>query len=601
MTRVYLDIETFCEADLKKSGVYAYAEHPSFRVLMMAWAVEDEPVQLTTNETRIQDLVRRWLGDPDLRLVAHNAQFERVCLDRNGSPTRWHDTMAVAAEHGLPQSLEKLAQALGAEAKDPAGTRLINLFSKPNRKGDRMLPEDKPEHWQQFCDYCVQDVEVLRAVDRRLGEWPSATERQLWELDQVINDRGIAVDLDMARAGEQAAERNRERNKARITELTGVTNPRSVQQMMSWAQESGLELDNLRADTVTAALNTDELTETQREVLTLRQSLALSSSAKFSAAVLGAGSDSRLRGQFRFFGAHTGRWSGRGVQLQNLSRQSSEKESALIADLKLGEDVSDIELRQLIRPMLTGPFTVVDFSAIEARVLAWLAGEQWMLDAFSAGRDIYVETGERMGGLTRDQGKVAVLALGFGGGVGALESMNRGPMEGAQQLVGAYRDAVPRTRQFWHDLESAVADGGRAGRIGVERKGNHVRLWLPSNRAITYRDMTWDRWVQVDDDGKKLFREGWRYTAGHGGRTPVWGGTLTENVTQAVARDVLGEAMLALEAAGYRIVGHVHDEVLIEGEHSVEEVAAIMCRGTDWTRGLPLAAEGHRCDRYRKG
>lgn len=604
MGRIYVDIETYCPVDLKKAGVYAYAEHPEFNILMLAWAVEDDPVQWTGDPDEIARLAET-MRNGDHELVAFNAQFERICLYGPGSDTaRWRDPMVLAGEYGLPMKLGDLAKALGCSAKDTAGTRLINTFSKPNRKGERTTAADEPEKWEKFGEYCATDVEVLREVDRLLDDFPTATERELWLLDQTINDRGIVIDLDMARAAVSAAALNREIHMERAREITGAANPNSTHQLKAWFADAGVALPNMQAETVEDLLSgTDdvELTDDQREVLRIRQDLALSSSAKFAAAVNGVSNDGRLRGQFRFFGAHTGRWSGRGVQLQNLPRDSAENEAAEIVDLKLGNGTDDDTLKRLVRPLLVGPFTVVDFSAIEARVLAWLAGERWVIEAFEKGRDIYVETAERMGGLTRQQGKVAVLALGYGGGINALTAMNRGPMENSQFLVNSYRGTVPMICRFWSDLDDAVDDGGRAGRIGVQRKGSDVHALLPSGRPLVYRRMKRERFVIVEKKtNKRVHKYGPRFE-GRRGRTATWGGSLTENVVQAVARDVLGEALLALEAAGYRVVGHVHDEVLIEGVHDPAEIAEIMCRVPSWAEGLPLGAEGHVCERYTKG
>lgn len=617
---LFLDIETYSRVDLMAAGVYAYTEDDEFQILMAAWAFDDDPVQVELQPEKIAALLDLADAHRVERAVAHNAQFERVCFSAHLGlpvgqylePELWHDTMAVAAEHGYPQKLESLAKALGGEQKDTAGTALVNFFCKPNRKGQRNLPEDHPEKWAAFVEYCRQDVVTLRDVDKKLGDFPNEAERQAWIVDQRINDRGIRLDRHMATLAVEAADDNRMNQELEIMGLTGVANPGSQPQMMAWARERELPLPNLQAESVKNCLESLHPDSDEHKVLTLRQELALVASKKYSAALVGVSKDDRLRGQFRFFGAHTGRWSGRGVQLQNLPRPTGKWEKAeeheflaAIVDLKLGHGAGAEVLKALVRSLFDGPFTVCDYSAIEARVVAWLAGEQWALDAFRAGRDIYVETAQRMGGLSRSQGKVAVLALGYNGAVNSLRAMGaEGNDDTLKRMVVQWRSANRKIVQLWADLGNAVSDTGRVGQfLRVSREGEDIFLHLPSGRAITYHGMRWERYRVADPDtGKFISKEGWRYDDPRGqGRIGTYGGRLTENATQAVARDLLAEALTRLEERGYSVAGHIHDEVLVEGRHPVDKICSIISESPDWATGLPVDASGFQCSRYMKG
>jgi DNA polymerase len=343
--------------------------------------------------------------------------------------------------------------------------------------------------------------------------------------------------------------------------------------------------------------------------------LALTASKKFAAALIGANSVGRLRGQFQFYGAHTGRWSGRGVQLQNLPRKGLESQLLVdeaILTLKLGERVDPQTLKCLVRPLLVGPFTVFDYASIEARVIAWLAGEKWALDAFRLGRDIYVETAERMSTptrpLTRFQGKVAVLALGFAGGVNSLRAMGaEGTKEELGILVRQWRNANPKIVQFWAEVDEAISSGGTVGKhVSIKhtrnRRGVTMHVRLPSGRSLNYHGVKWERYRVKDHDTKKMVsKEGWTYLDPRGmGRIGTYGGRMTENIVQAVARDVMAEAMVVLEEKGFQVVGTVHDELIIEGAHDIEVVHSLMCRPPAWCPDLPIEAEGGHLPRYSK-
>lgn len=621
----YIDIETRSGVNLKKSNVYRYVTDPDFQILMLAYAHGNSVISVLTDPDDIDGMVRYLVNvaqPAGTLLVAHNANFERVCFSQqlgldvaHGEcldPDGWDDTAQLAREHGYPASLGDVAKALGVTAKDTAGTHLINWFCKPLPDGTFRKPEDHPEKWDQFKTYCGIDVEVLREVRDSLPGWPTETERQAWLVDQRVNDRGIKVDVDMAEAAVDTAASNAEVQMAEVRKITGVDNPNSNVQLLGWLTEAGADMDNLRKETVEATLEQDDLDPKVRRVLELRQELALVASKKYSAMLDRVTADHRLKGAFQFFGAHTGRWAGRGVQLQNLPSdtiqpaegQHVDEAIAVAADLlTLGLGADAKTLKALVRAAFLGPFTVVDYSAIEARVVSWLAGEQWALDAFAAGRDIYVETAERMGGLTRKEGKVAVLALGYNGGTGSLEAMGAtGTKKYLQGLVTQWRTANPNIVQLWGELDEAFRRGGPVGEhLSVEKDGHDRLIRLPSGRAITYHRVG-QKWVTKtwpSGDTSRVRQIIFADPANPGRRVDTYGGRLTENVTQAVARDILTQALIDLDLAGYAVVGHVHDEVLVEGS-DLEGVTAIMTTPPDWAGGLPINAEGFITPRYRK-
>lgn len=624
MPRLYIDIETFSHKDVRQVGAYAHAEDPHFMILMAAWAMGDGPVHIETDPLRILNITG--LRDPAVQKVAHNAAFERICYSNAlglpvGTyldPAEWDDSMASAQAQGWPAKLEQLAKALGVSEKDTAGTRLINLFSKPNRAGRRVLPEEKPEQWEEFKAYCKQDVEVLRDIDQAIGRVPTRRERQLYVVDQHINDRGLAVDTALARRARQAAELNAIGHELELSRLTGVTNAGSNPQKLAWlrGQLGAAAVPNLQKETVDLLLTTD-LDPTVRRVLELHQELALVAAKKFTAALTQISTDGRLRGQLRYHGAHTGRWTGRGVQVHNLPREQFTEEDpetgkkvydafgegAAILDLALGLGADPTSLKKLVRAMFLGPLGVVDYASIEARVIAWWAGEQWALGAFRAKRDIYVETAERMSTpghqLSRSQGKVAVLALGYNGGVNSLRVMGAdGEDEDLQRLVYQWRNANPAIVAGWKKLEAVFVSGGAVGdHVTVEVDGRDRAIRLPSGRRLIYHGVS-TRWVDTAfGRRRRVYFKDYRY---NGAMTDTYGGRLAENVTQAIARDVLGEALVRLHEAGLRPVAHVHDEILVESTN-LARITELMVRPPSWAAGLPIDGEGFICDRYRKG
>lgn len=624
---LFLDLETFGAVPLKQFGVYRYAADPSFMILMCSFAMNDDPIQRIELD---DDALRNIPGllDPNVIKCAHNAGFERVCFSKLFGlplgeylpPEEWHDTAAVAASKGYPRDLDRLAKALGGEQKSSAGTRLINLFSKPNRKGERTLPEEKPEQWAEFGAYCDQDVETHRDAHKKLGGWQTRSERDTFMTSERINDRGMRVDVDLAKAGVLAGQENRMIHELEISHISGIINPGSTQQMHKWFEERKFPMPNLKKETVEARLK-DEIPADIRRVLELRQELAGTAIMKFAAMTGGVLPDDRIRGGFVFHGAHTGRWSGRGAQPQNLPRASLVNDKKLAAEGHSGPEIDAIRdlleaeailelllgngadaetLKALVRSAFVGPFAVSDYSAIEARVLAWLAGEEWVLQAFREGREIYTEMGKRMGGLDREEGKIAVLALGYNGGVGSLKSLGGGNIGNDAKLrglVGKYRKANPRITRMWSEMEEAFVRGGGkigAGIITAERDGNTRKLRLPSGRALHYHN------VRVRPHPEYADRRDITFSDNVYGRGSTYGGRLSENVTQAVARDLLAAALVKLEAEGFRTVAHVHDEVVVESS-DVDRINAILCDSPAWAKGLPVGAAGFTTERYRKG
>lgn len=606
---LYIDIETRSRTNLKVLGVYKYIEDPDFSILMAGWTFGDEPAKIALGHEEILAIP----GLLEAEKVAHNAQFERLCLGELSEslrdPEQWVDTAAIAASYGHPVSLEAAARSLETTEKDSAGSRLIKLFCEPRRDGGWNDATTHPLEWLDFIAYCEQDVDTMVEIHKKLGDFPTETERRVWVVDQKINDRGMRIDRELCQIAAATVVENRGADMEEFRNLTGVLNPRSVPQVMAWCESNlHVKIPNLRAETVQAVLDDPETDPVHVKVLELRQDLALAAGGKFSAALDVVSPDDRIRGGFRYFGAHTGRWSGQRVQPQNLPRATVDNPEAAIIDLKLGMGADSYTLKALVRSMFIGPISVVDYAAIEARVVAWLANEEWALEAFRAGRDIYTETANRMSTpstpLTRFQGKVAVLALGYNGGVNSLRAMGaEGTDDELRRLVLVWRKANARIVKLWELMQEAVAEGGKVGpHIKITRRGQDMKMHLPSGRAIHYHGVRWDRYVVIDEaTGKKIRKEGWRYDDPKkgGARIGTYGGRLVENATQAVARDILAEALVRLDDAGYPVVGHVHDEVIVEHEN-LEEIQRLMTQVPRWARGLPIDGEGYLADRYRK-
>ena len=635
-----IDIETFSEADLPSVGVYKYAAAPGFRVLLFAYAWDDDPVQLVdlTRDVLPAD-VHAALTDPAIEKHAFNATFERICLSRllglpEGmylDPAQWRCTMVQAAYYGAIGSLGNVGAFLRVKMeKDAAGTRLINKFSKPQRKPAALEGPD----WERFCAYCVRDVECEMEIARKLPGARPEGEQALYVADQLINDAGVLVDGELACAACRLADAAAAHAKERLSALTGLANPNSPAQLLRWLKSRGCEIDSCGKDVLQAEAAREGCDQIAREVIGLRLSAAKSRVKKYAVARDAAGSDGRLRGSFQFYGAATGRWAGRLMQLQNLPRGAlsgdalesarayAKAEDADALEMLFG-DVPDV-LKSLVRTTLVAPdgcvFAVSDFSAIEARVLAWLAGEAWALEVFRTTGKVYEATASRMFGVPvhrvskelRARGKVATLALGYQGGPRALERMgalSMGiPAEELPKLVRMWRNANKRIKWLWGAVEEAAYDALEgSGATNVNRRVivrrapevSGLAIELPSGRELYYRNAR----VRPEDNHivYEVCSKGASATT-----VETYGGRLVENITQAVARDLLAGAILRIQQKhSGRIVAHVHDEVVVEvpaqgAEGHLKWLSALMCEAPEWARDLPLAADGYTCESYRK-
>lgn len=644
---LHLDLETYSSVDIAKSGLYKYVDSPDFEILLLAYAWGDDPVRVLDmtgpEPDELADIIAGLL-DPGTVKAAHNAAFERACLTkytgRYMPPEEWEDSMILAAQNGLPMSLDACGDALMLERqKIKEGTALINYFCKPckptfsNGGRTRNLPRHAPDKWERFKTYCARDVEVEREIFRRLSivaayvpDW----ERRVFELDSRINDRGVLVDLDFVESAMAVDRAFNDKHFAEMQRLTGLDNPGSVAQLKQWLESVGVSCDSLNKQTV-ADLIEQTTDPTIRRVLELRQQLGKTSIKKYETMQAAACRDGRVRGIMQYYGAgRTGRWAGRIVQPQNLPQNhldqiETARELVRSKDLDLLEMIYDSVpdvLSQLIRTALIAPpghtFLVADYSAIEARVIAYLAGEQWMMDAFSAGKDLYCETASQMFGVPvvkhgvngdlRAKGKIATLACGYGGGVGALKAFGADKMgltdPEMQDIVTQWRAASPTIPRFWRATEQAVKRAlGTPGKrqmvpcCGVIywRDADALRCKLPSGRVLSY----WG--ARLDDDGSICFM-GQNQTTRKWERTDTWGGKLVENIVQAYARDCLAVALMRLDAAGYKIVFHVHDEIIAEAPDGSrwEDMAEIMSQPVDWAPGLLLSADGYDTKFYKK-
>ena len=641
MRTLSIDIESYSDVNLSKCGVYKYASSPAFEILLFGYAVDGGDVRvvdLACGE-QIPDEILSALSDASVTKWAFNAMFERVCLSNFLGewlePEGWRCTMVWAATLGLPLSLESAGVALGLEKqKLTEGKDLIRYFcvpckpTKANGGRIRNRPEHDPEKWKRFKAYNLRDVETEMQIQKRLSNFPVPD--TIWEeyhLDQEINDRGIGVDMELVRQAIAMDARSRERLTAAMRELTELENPNSVQQMKQWLADHGLETDTLGKKAVAELLKTAP--GPLREVLSLRQQLAKSSVKKYTAMENAVCADSRAHGMFQFYGANrTGRFSGRLIQLQNLYKNTMPDLAQARALVRSGnyealsllyEDIPDT-LSQLIRtafvPQDGRKLIVADFSAIEARVLAWFAGEKWVLEVFEKGGDIYCETAARMfhcrvekhgeNAELRQKGKQATLSCGYGGSVGALKAM--GALEAGmteeelQPLVDSWREANPNIVRFWWDVDRAVKDCIRQ-RVPTETHGLHfdyrsamLFITLPSGRRLAY--------VKPRIGENQFGGESVTYM-GVGGtkkweRLESYGPKFVENIVQGTARDILCNAMQTLKNCS--IVAHVHDEIIIEADRrmSVTAVCEQMGRTPPWAKGLKLRADGYECEFYQK-
>ena len=645
MKTLSIDIETYSPEPLAKCGVYRYCQAPEFEVLLFGYSVDSGPVQvvdLAAGE-RIPADVLAALTDPAVSKWAFNAQFERVCLSRYLGypvgryldPDSWYCTMVWSATLGLPLSLEGVGAVLGLEKqKLKEGKDLVRYFCTPAKAKDgsafRRLPTDAPEKWISFKAYNLRDVETEMSIQQKLSRFPvSPEEWDNYHLDQRINDRGILLDRTLVSQAIRCDERFKRTHLEQARSVTGLENPNSPAQLKAWLAEKGVEAESLSKSSVLELLS-----HAEGEVelaLSLRQELAKSSVKKYTAMESVVCPDDRARGLIQFYGANrTGRFAGRLIQVQNLPQNhlpDLKQARTLVRDgcfdaVELLYDSVPLVLSELIRtafiPKPGCRFFVADFSAIEARVIAWIAGEQWRQDVFAKGGDIYCASASQMfhvpvvkhgiNGHLRQKGKIAELALGYGGSVGALKAMgalNYGlTEEELKPLVDAWRQSNPRIVKFWWDVDRAATTCVR-DRVPAETHGirffyqsGMMFIVLPSGRRLVYvkPKMGVNRYgsesVTYEGVGEQ---KKWL-------RLESYGPKFVENIVQATARDILVEAMRRLEAAGYPIVMHVHDEAVIEApaDASLDDICAIMGQTPAWAEGLLLRADGYVCDFYQK-
>lgn len=634
-----IDIETYSDIPIE-NGVHAYINSENFEILLFAYAIDNQPVQIIdlTVDALPKELITA-LTDKNYIKSAFNVAFEFNCLSRylnlELDITQWSDTMVHALECGLPQSLEKCAEVLGLEhQKDKRGKALIKKFSVPDKNGNRVYPETDllgiDEDWETFKDYCKQDVEVERAI-RNSIPLMLRSEFNLWCIDQTINNRGVRLDVNFCNNVINIYDRYSKECLERMKSLTGLENPKSPKQVISWLSSKGIKTDKLDKSTVQDLLKTD-IPEDVKEVLQLRREISKTSIAKYPTMLESRSQNDRLRGILQFYGTRTGRWAGRIIQPQNLP-QNHITDLDFARNLVANNDYDSFymcydvaqTLSELIRTALIPSencrFIVSDFSAIEARVIAWVSGEQWRLDVFNNNGDIYCASASQMfkvpvekhgiNGHLRQKGKIAELALGYGGSVGALTSMGALKMgiaeEELQKLVDQWRDSNPHITKLWKDVEKStirVIKGGRKesinNLIAIFRDLDNLYIELPNERRLTYRNPT----IVTNRFGNSAIGYmGINQTTRKWEIIETFGGKLVENIIQAIARDCLAENIIKLEKLGFKIVFHVHDEVIIDcpmGVSSAEEVSKIMGEPISWAKGLPLKADAYECNYYRK-
>lgn len=648
-----IDLETYSEIDIAKCGSFRYIDDESFEILLLGYAFDDEPVtviDLTADEEVPADFLAA-LYDPEVTKTAWNCAFERFGLwkhfGRYCPPEQWSDTMILSAVCGLPLGLGEAGKALrleADEAKDREGKALIRYFCSPcrptkvNGGRTRNLPRHDTDKWALFIEYNRQDVVAERTIRKRLLRWePDSLEHRFWCLDARINERGMRVDRELVHNAIAMDARYKAELTKQAVAISGLENPNSVAQIKQWLlEQEGIEVPSLNKKVVAEVVS--QLNgERAKQFMALRARLAKSSTKKYEAMERSACADAHIKGCFQFYGANrTGRFAGRRVQLQNLPQNHMEDLAvarSLVRDNDyetvrlLYDSVSDT-LSELIRTALIPEpghrFIVADFSAIEARVIAWIAGEQWRLDVFRNGGDIYCASASQMfhvpvvkhgeNGHLRQKGKIAELALGYGGGANALKAFGADKMgmteEEMVNTVDLWREASPRVCALWRALERAAIrcvvhktpQVSAIGGIRFEMECGILWMTLPSGRRIAYYGAEYGP-SRFHRDRRALSYMGVDQKTKRWGRVETWGGKLAENVTQATARDCLRDTMLALEDAGYDIRAHVHDEVIISEPRdgrTVEDVSAIMGRELPWASGLPLRGDGYACDFYMK-
>ena len=648
MKKLSCDIETFSDVDLIRCGVYKYADSPNFEMLLFAYAVDDGDVHIIDiagGEELPEKIIQAIKSDTVVK-TAYNAQFERVCLSRylklpDGeylNPQSWYCTAVQAAELALPLSLADVGSVLGLERqKMTEGKELIKYFCVPCKptKSNGNCTRNRPCHdinkWETFKKYCMRDVDVERQIADKLKMYPiSDEEHRLHVLDQIINDRGVLVDSELA---EQAVKLNSIQTAVAVEQaymITGLENPNSVTQLKQWLKEKGVEIESLSKKSVKSLA--DETDGDVSEMLKLRLLMAKTSVKKYEAVIRSVCSDNRVHGMMRFCGANrTGRWSGNILQPQNLPQNH-------LPDLTLARDIvkdGDFEmldmmfgnvpnvLSELIRTVLIPKpnhrFIVADFSAIEARVLAWIAGEQWRIDTFRNGGDIYCASASKMfkvpvekhgvNGELRQKGKISELACGYGGSVGALKNMGAVEM-GVQEnelqgLINDWRNANPHIVRFWYEVGNAAMKAIKEkttvplGKLVFAYERGILFIRLPSGRRLSYIKPR----IGTNRFGGDSITYMGINSAKKWDRLETFGGKLTENIVQGTARDLLANALINAANAGYDTVFHVHDEIICEvpnGYGSVDELCKLMCIKPKWADGLPLNADGFECEYYKK-
>lgn len=657
-TKLHIDIETYSPVSIKDCGVYKYAEDPEFMILLVAYAIDDNPTQIIdlARDEKLPAFFLAALNDPTIIKVAHNATFERVCfsnylrslgkLEWNEwlDPMQWRCTMVQAMRCGLPASLEEAGAALGLDKqKMKEGKDLIKLFCTPHKSvagvfgetDERVRPEDRPEEWKTFKRYCIRDVDVEKQIDEATAWYPvSDFEQRLYALDQTINDRGVGIDTELADNAVRIDTTHRAKLNVKAARLTGVANPNSTAQLKSWMNDvAGLELETLNKKDFA---DIKDKTEDPRvlEMIQIRAEMAKTSNKKWGVMQNAVCEDRRVHGILQFYGTRTGRWAGRLVQMQNLPQNHID---GLDLDLaRQAVKMGDIELlalnygnvpetlSQLIRtafiPTEGKYYAVCDFSAIEARVLAWMAGEDWLLEVFRTHGKVYEASAAKMyhcdiSEITktdprRQKGKISVLALGYQGGVGALDAMGGKRMglseEDEAQIVVDYRNANPKIVQFWYDVENAAKACALHHRTVQLRnltfemqKNGTMTITLPSGRPISYPAIT----GSTNRFGKESLKfRGVNQESKKWGWIETYGGKLTENIIQAVARDCLAETMARVEAAGFPVVFHVHDELICEVENTsdLDKIQEIFKEPIPWAEDLPLKGAGYTGNYYFK-
>ena len=646
MKTLAIDIETYSEIDLLKSGVYRYSEDPSFEILLLAYSVDGRPAEIVdlASGSLVPEWLKEALVDSSITKTAYNANFERTCISKYFGlflpPSQWQDTMILAAELGLPRSLAEVGEVIGLpedKLKMKEGKQLIQFFSKPckatkvNGGRTRNLPDHDPHRWEVFKEYCKQDVDSEQAIRHKLLKFSfDAREQKLWEIDQTINDRGVGLDIEFAEAAKVLDETVKANLIQEAKNLTGMENPKSVSQIKNWIfDETGLVIDSLEKKEIKNVLEKIEGNAKVEEFLQLRSEFNKTSTAKYEAMLRCVSDDGRIRGLTQFYGANrTGRWAGRNVQMQNLPQNHlPDDELDFARELVRERDLDSLTqlfdpgdtLSQLIRtafiPDQGKKFIVSDFSAIEARVLAWLADEKWRLEVFNTHGKIYEASAEQMfhlprgsvrkGDPMRTKGKIAELALGYGGSVGALMSM--GALENGLEenelkpLVDSWRRANPAIVKTWWEIDKKVHDLLTTGcpqqimkGMIIRKQGPAMKIKLPSGRELSYIRPQLTSSMRITFEGQ--------VQAGGWARQETYGAKLVENITQADARDCLAESIIRLEAEGIPVVFHVHDEVIVEVPETepVQRISDIMAKPISWAKGLPLKADAYQCKYYRK-